>query len=215
MICARHWWNTTLYTRSMIAFACGWFVVPSILFGLNAMIVLHTHLFELTFGLAHTPIVKDNKLRSRLTCQPRIMKQILDGCCWLICGFDIFKPTSGWIYHCECMQRVRVLAGVLNVNGWDPPVPHIPWPRDTVSDSAILGGSSPYFLRSFFIIWHTWQVEHKQSMFNILCKTRPCHGIPEKSFLFFSVPDEVNIHGTRKVLSFVCLNDWGMQIFSL
>jgi hypothetical protein len=61
----------------------------------------------------------------------------------------------------------------------DPPDPHKPWPRNVVSDSPILSGSSPYFLRFFFVIWHTWQVEHKQSMFNILCKTKPCHGIPD------------------------------------
>jgi hypothetical protein len=44
-------------------------------------------------------------------------------------------------------------------------------------------------------------------MFNILCKTRPCHGIPDslQSFVFLSVPDEVNIHGTRTVLFVVSL----------
>jgi hypothetical protein len=51
-------------------------------------------------------IVNDNKLRSQVTCQPGVMKQILDGCCWLIYGFDNFKPTSGWIYHCQWKQRV-------------------------------------------------------------------------------------------------------------
>jgi hypothetical protein len=65
----------------MIEFACVVLVVTYICFGFNAMIVLHTHLFELMFGFAHTPIVKDNKLRSRVTCQPGVMKQILGGCC--------------------------------------------------------------------------------------------------------------------------------------
>jgi hypothetical protein len=63
----------------MIAFAYGWYVVTCGLSGINAIIV--THLLELTFEFAHTPIVKDNKLRSRVTSQPDIMKQILDGCC--------------------------------------------------------------------------------------------------------------------------------------
>jgi hypothetical protein len=77
----------------MIAFSHGWCVVTCSCFGFNAIIVLHTHLFELTFEFAYIPIIKDNKLRSRVTCQPGVMKQILDGCCWLICGFDDFKTT--------------------------------------------------------------------------------------------------------------------------
>jgi hypothetical protein len=40
---------------------CNWF-------GFNAIIV--THLLKLSFEFAHTPIVKDNKLRLRVTCQP-------------------------------------------------------------------------------------------------------------------------------------------------
>jgi hypothetical protein len=67
----------TLCTRSMIAFACGLMVVICSWFGFNAIIV--TNLRELTFEFA--PIVKDNKLRSWVTCQPDVMKQILDGCC--------------------------------------------------------------------------------------------------------------------------------------
>jgi hypothetical protein len=65
----------------MIAFACVMLVVTCSWFGFNAVIVLHTHLFELTFELAYNPIVKDNKLRSQVMCQPGVMKQILDGCC--------------------------------------------------------------------------------------------------------------------------------------
>jgi hypothetical protein len=49
----------------MIAFAYDWYVVTCSWFGFNAIIVLYTHLFELTFEFA--PIVKDNKLRSRVT----------------------------------------------------------------------------------------------------------------------------------------------------
>jgi hypothetical protein len=70
----------------MIAIVCILMVVTCSWFGFNAIIVLHTHLFELTFEFSHTPIVKDNKLRLRVTCQPSVMKQILDGCCLLIWG---------------------------------------------------------------------------------------------------------------------------------
>jgi hypothetical protein len=71
-----------LCTRLMITFACGWYAVTCSWFGaFNVIIVLHTHLFELTFEFAHTTIVKDNKLRSRVVCQLGVMKQILDECC--------------------------------------------------------------------------------------------------------------------------------------
>jgi hypothetical protein len=52
-----------LCTRSMIAFAYGWYVVTCSWFGCYAIIV--THLLEVTFGFA--PIVKDNKLRLWVT----------------------------------------------------------------------------------------------------------------------------------------------------
>jgi hypothetical protein len=65
----------------MIAIACVMLVVTCSWFGFNAIFVLNTHLFELTFELAHTPIIKDKKLRSRVMRQPGVMKQILDGCC--------------------------------------------------------------------------------------------------------------------------------------
>jgi hypothetical protein len=65
----------------MIAFAYAMLVVTSNWFGFNAIIVLYTHLFELTFEIFPTPIVKYNKLRLRVTCQPGVMKQILDGRC--------------------------------------------------------------------------------------------------------------------------------------
>jgi hypothetical protein len=65
----------------MIAFAYGLMVVTYSWFGFNAIIVLHTHLFELTFEFANIPILNDNKLRSRVMCQPGVIKQILDGCC--------------------------------------------------------------------------------------------------------------------------------------
>jgi hypothetical protein len=63
----------------MIVCACGWYVVICSWFGFDDKII--THLFELTFELSHIPIVKDNKLRSQVTCQPDVMKQLLDGCC--------------------------------------------------------------------------------------------------------------------------------------
>jgi hypothetical protein len=72
---------TTLCTRSMIVFARGLMVVTCSSFGFDAMIFLHIHLFEVMFEFSNTSIVKDNELRSRVTCQPGVMKQILDGCC--------------------------------------------------------------------------------------------------------------------------------------
>jgi hypothetical protein len=51
---------TFLCTCSMIAFACGLMVVTCSLLGLNAIFVLHTHLFELTFEFASSTIVKHN-----------------------------------------------------------------------------------------------------------------------------------------------------------
>jgi hypothetical protein len=70
---------TTLCTDSMIAFTCEWYVVTCSWFGFNAVIV--THLHELTFEFAL--IFKDNKLSSRVTYQPGVMKQIQDEsrCC--------------------------------------------------------------------------------------------------------------------------------------
>jgi hypothetical protein len=107
MIWAGHWKLATLCTRSMIAFDCGWYVVTCSWFGFNAIVV--THLFELTFEFANTPIVKEKKLRSRVTCQLGVIKQIQDGCCWLICSFDNFKTISVdfWNYHCDWKQRRR------------------------------------------------------------------------------------------------------------
>jgi hypothetical protein len=114
----------------MIAFACrlwvvgcGLWVVTCSWFGFNAIIVLHTHLFELKFEFAHTPIVKDTKLRMWVTCQPGVMKRNKS---WMDVA-DLFVASTisnqpvcdRWIYHCECKQRKRecVLVGVLIVNG--------------------------------------------------------------------------------------------------
>jgi hypothetical protein len=139
MIWAHNWQLITLCTRSMIAFACGCFVVTCSWFGFNAIIVLHTHLFEVTFEFAPTPIVKDNKLRLRVTCQPGVMEQILDGGGWLICGFDLILM--------------------------DPPDPHRPWTRNSMSDSAIFGGSSPYFLH--VIVRHNGMHKHSVLLYSV------------------------------------------------
>jgi hypothetical protein len=63
----------------MIAFACGWFVVACSWFGFNAIIVII--FLNSRLNLPLYSIVKDNNLRSRVTCQPGVMKKILDGCC--------------------------------------------------------------------------------------------------------------------------------------
>jgi hypothetical protein len=63
----------------MIAFACELYIVTCSWFGFNAIIVFQTNLFELTFEFASFSIVKDNRLRSRVTCQQVDVKQVLDG----------------------------------------------------------------------------------------------------------------------------------------
>jgi hypothetical protein len=67
----------------MIAFACAAIGVACSLYGFNTIIVLHAHLFEFKFEYACFRIVKDNKLRLWVTCQPGVMKQMMDGygCC--------------------------------------------------------------------------------------------------------------------------------------
>jgi hypothetical protein len=56
---------------SIIAFACGWYDMTCSWFVYHAIIILYRHLFELTFEFGCFPIVKDNKLRLRVTtCQP-------------------------------------------------------------------------------------------------------------------------------------------------
>jgi hypothetical protein len=62
------------------------------------------------------------------------------------------QPVAGSIILSA--RKECVLADFLILNELDPPDPHKPRPRDTVSDSAILGGSSPYFLilSSLFVI---------------------------------------------------------------
>jgi hypothetical protein len=72
---------------------------------------------------------------------------------------DNIKPSCDWIYHSECNQREGVLSGVMRVNGPTRSTQTI----TLGSDSAILGGSNPYFLRSCFVSWQTGQVEHKRS----------------------------------------------------
>ena len=71
-------------------------------FGNDTVII--AHLLKLTLEVA--PIVKDNKLRTRILRQPGIMKQILDGSGQFISGFNNLKPSCGWIYHSECQQKV-------------------------------------------------------------------------------------------------------------
>jgi hypothetical protein len=152
MIWIYHWQRLALLTCSMIAFNYVMLVVTCSCFGFNAIIVLYTHLFELTFEYFPIPIVKDNKLRLRVPFQPGVMKRILDGCCWLICGFDDFEPTSVVLLDLSLWLQAESVFWMISLLWMDPPDPHKPWPRDTVSDSAILGGSSIYFLRSFFVI---------------------------------------------------------------
>jgi hypothetical protein len=153
---------TTLCAYSMIAFACVYIVVTCSWFGLNAIIVLFKNLFELTFESAYTPIIKYNKLRSRVTCQPGVMKQILDGCCWLICGFDNFKPAIGWIYHCDCKQRVCF--------GW---CPYCKWNVPTRSTQTLcvrlcyFGWDQSIFLTIILLLCHLTYLTSGTSTINV------------------------------------------------
>jgi hypothetical protein len=98
----------------MISFACGWYVVTFSWFGFDAIIVLHTHLFELTFEVA--PIVKGNKLRLRVTCLSGVMKKSWMDVADLFVALTISnQPVSGSII--VSASRECVLAGVLIVNG--------------------------------------------------------------------------------------------------
>jgi hypothetical protein len=100
----------------MIAFAYGLLVVICSWFGFNSIAVLHTHLFEFTFEFAYIPIVKDNKLRSWVTCQPGVMKQNLVDLTDLFVALIISnQPVAGCII--VSASRECVLAGVLIVNG--------------------------------------------------------------------------------------------------
>jgi hypothetical protein len=142
-----------------------------------------THLFELKFEFACSPIVNHNKLRLQITCQPGVIKQILDECCWFICGFDSFKPTCGVLLVLSLWvktESVFFMVSLLEMEGTHQMHTY----HDPGSDSNILGGSSPFFLRLcwLIIIWLTWQMEYKQSIFKVLCKTRLCDGIPDSFF---------------------------------
>jgi hypothetical protein len=92
-------------------------------------------------------------------CQPGIMKQIMDGSGRLTSSFDNLKSFGGWIYHSECKQRVCVLGGVFIVKGPTRSTQTM----TQVSDSSVLGGKRPYFLRLFLIKCRTGHLEQKRS----------------------------------------------------
>jgi hypothetical protein len=150
----------------MICCECNWI-------GFNIINILHPH--EIRFGFYFTSIFKGNKLRSRVTCQPCVNETNLG---WMLLTylwlwrFQTILCCIDWsIIINESWDSENNFAGVFIINA--PPDPHRPWPRDTMSDSDNLGGSSLCLLRVFsFIIWHSWKEEHTQSMLIILCKTR-------------------------------------------
>jgi hypothetical protein len=130
----------------MVAFAYRCCVVTCIWFGFNSIIVFHTHLYELMFEFADTPIVKDNKLRSRVTCQPGVMDvadlfvaSTISNQPVLIAGSIIVSSSREYIFACFLIVNGPTISTLTMTQG---------------SDSAILGGSSPYFLRVclFFVI---------------------------------------------------------------
>jgi hypothetical protein len=99
-----------------------------------------------------------------------------------------WSPYCKWTHqihrdqHCKCKQRriKCVLDGVLIVNG-PTRCTYTMGSRDSISDSAILGASSPYFLRSSPSL--SFDILDKRNINNqcsTSCfKTGPCHGIPD------------------------------------
>jgi hypothetical protein len=76
------------------------------------------------------------------------------------------QPVAGSIV--VSTSRECVLSGVLIVNEVVPPDPHKSWPRDCVSDHAILDESSPYFLLVYahsliLDIIDKWDIKNQRS----------------------------------------------------
>jgi hypothetical protein len=118
-------------------------VVTCIWSSFNSIIVQVTHLFEIKFESIYNTIVKDNvkdnKLRSRVTvtCQPRVMKQILDGCCWLLTYFWLqqFQTSLCCIAGFIIVSASR---GEESVFGW---YPYCKWSGPTRSTQTMIKGS--------------------------------------------------------------------------
>jgi hypothetical protein len=117
-------------------------IVTSSRFGNIAIVIVH--FLELTFKF--TSIVKDNKLRTGITRQPVVMKRVLEWygrfryCLWQ-------SQTILWLYLLKWGLE-ESLSWVVSTQT-----------MTQGSDSAILGGSKPYFLRSGFVNWQIRQAE--------------------------------------------------------
>jgi hypothetical protein len=142
----------------MIAFACIILVVTYSWFGFNAIIVLHTHLFELTFEFTPTTIVKYNKLRSGVTCQPGVMKQILGGCCWLIFYFENFKPTSAVFLFLSLWVQAESVFWLVSLLEMDPPDPQKPWPKGQIQIFWVGVAHISFALSLLFDILDKWNI---------------------------------------------------------
>jgi hypothetical protein len=81
---------------------CSWFVF-------NVIIV--THLFELMFEFAYIPIVKDNKLRSLVTCQPGVMNQY-----WMDVADLFVASTISDVFVASTISNQLVVAGSMIVS---------------------------------------------------------------------------------------------------
>jgi hypothetical protein len=103
--------------------------------------------------------------------------------------FLIFQ-TSIWFIAGSIIliaSRENALDNGINVKRWNPPDPHRPRTTHIMSMSTILSKTrvnKHYFLRFFFVIWHSWQVKIQQLIFNIFCKSCPYHGIPDILFCY-------------------------------
>jgi hypothetical protein len=130
--------------------------------------------------ISHISIEKDNRLRLQVTCQPGVMKQILDGCCWLIFGFINFNPDcvvfldlSFWVQA----EQNKVFFGWCPYCKWTHQIhtelePGAQWQilLFWVGEAHI---SCMYVPSLSFDILDKWNINHQRSTSCV----RPCHAM--------------------------------------
>jgi hypothetical protein len=133
---------------------------------------LQTYLYGLTLELTPITIVNDNKLSWRITYQPGVMKQIfgwmLSTYYWLQQFQTILYFVSGSIILIKNRECVLDSFLIVNKNECHIYTDHDPGIQCLILLFLVTTASKSYFLhfRSLFVIWHTWQLEHQQWMFN-------------------------------------------------
>jgi hypothetical protein len=150
---------------------CNWIVF-------NSEIFISYNLLNSRLNFLSFPVTKNNILGSRVTYQPDVMKQILDGCYQLTSEFENFKPEcQGWVYHFEYKQRECMFVEILTRSIQT---------MTQGSDYATLGRQYAIFLASRFLLCHLThlKIDHKHSMLSSLFETRSCHLILDTLLLF-------------------------------